>query len=576
MKKYIQKIWKASPEPNPDKVRSLAEELRVDRVTARLLIKRGIGTFEQAEQFFRSDLTRLHDPMLMQDMDKAVTRLSQAIENGEKILVYGDYDVDGTTAVSMMYSFLTGLGTNCEYYIPDRYTEGYGFSEGGARYAAESGCGLIITLDCGIKDKPSIMLASSLGVDVIVCDHHNVASVPPACAVLNPKRPDCNYPDKNLSGCGVGFKLIQAVSDQLGIEEERVWSLLDFVAISIGADIVPMVGENRILATYGLDKLNTLPRRPGFQAMLDNAAFKRKELSIEDVVFILAPRINAAGRISSGRLAIELMLAETTEDAIASSKVVEANNQTRRGHDKDITEDALGLLSLNELHSDAFTTVVQSENWHKGVVGIVASRLVENFYKPAIVLVNSDGKLTGSARSIPGVDLFEALTSCEDLLLKYGGHAMAAGLTLEENKLGDFTERFEDVVAAMLGHERPVPVLEYEGEISFGELNAQFFRRLKHFAPFGPDNMKPVFLARKVVNAGFTKRVGSGQEHLKLHLSQPHQSTITMDGIGFWMGDWEASFREGREHDILFTLEENEWNNRVSIQLGVKDIRLSQ
>jgi single-stranded-DNA-specific exonuclease len=565
--------WSEVTKPSEILIHQLSDELKVEPLIARLLMGRKIHSFDQAHLFFRPDLSQLHDPFLMKDMDLAVDRLTKALFEKEKILVYGDYDVDGTTAVSVVHSFLSQIGVEADYYIPDRYAEGYGFSEAGARYAAEIGCKLIITLDCGIKDSGNISIANELGLDVIVCDHHNVESIPPALAVLNPKREDCSYPYKGLSGCGVGFKLLQAFVQYHTMDETLLWECLDLVAISIGADIVPITGENRVLTYFGLKRLNEI-KRPGIFAMLDHAGMQQKELTIEDVVFVLAPRINAAGRIFSGKQAVEILISPTAEIAAQISPLLEENNKTRRVLDKKITVEAMNQLQTIESHVDSFTTVVHSEEWHKGVVGIVASRLVEAFYKPAIVLVETEGVLSGSARSIPGVDLFDALSACSDVLLKYGGHAMAAGLTLECDKLSVFEEKFEKVVANMLDHQRPSLVVEYEAEVVFDQMSPKFYRILRQFAPFGPENMRPVFLARNVKDAGYSRKVGQTGEHLKLHVIQEN-SNVVFEGIGFGLAQWELSLKEGQLHDILFCLDENEWQGNVRMQLIVKDIRLA-
>ncbi len=569
-----QKLWLEHPAVSQKKVDELSEQLKVNPLIANLLIHRGISDFEKAQAFFRPSLGQLHDPFLMKDMGKAVERLTTAVHEKHRVLVYGDYDVDGTTAVSVMYSFLLSLGIDADYYIPDRYVEGYGFSELGASFAAENAFQLIITLDCGIKDAKNIAFAAEKGVDVIVCDHHNVESVPPAFAVLNPKRPDCEYPYKGLCGCGVGFKLIQGFVEYHNMPLNDIWQYLDLVAISIGADIVPLTGENRVLAYFGLKRLNEV-KRPGIMAMLQHAGMQKNELSIEDVVFVLAPRINAAGRIFSGRRAVELLVSADIESAQILSPKLEENNKTRRLLDKEITVEALEQLILQESHSGAFTTVVHSEKWHKGVVGIVASRLVETFYKPAIVLVNIEGVLSGSARSIPGVDLFDALTSCSDLLLKYGGHSMAAGLSLDILNLPAFEKKFELVVAQMLNNEKPDPFIQYESEVNFDQLTPKFYRVLRQFAPFGPENMRPVFLARGIVDAGYSREVGKEGGHLKLHVSQEGNENI-FEGIGFGLSAWAEILKEKKSVDIAFCIDENEWQGNVRMQIVVKDIRLSE
>jgi single-stranded-DNA-specific exonuclease len=568
------KLWYQKPaHPSPAAAR-LADELNVDPVIGRLLVDRGIFTFEEAKAFFRPQLADLHDPYLMRDMDKAVDRLTEAVNSGERILVFGDYDVDGTTAVTLVYSFLKNIGVDCAFYIPDRYKEGYGFSYLGVDYAVENEFSLIITLDCGIKDVEKVQYANERGIDIIICDHHNPGELPDAVAVLDPKRTDCYYPFKGLSGCGVGFKMLQAFSMRHKIPQEHLFGYLDLLTISIGADIVPLVGENRILAYYGLQQLSKTPRRPGIQAMLDQAAFVKPTLTITDVVFVLAPRINAAGRIFSGARAVELLLAQTVEEAQSISPSVEENNNTRKTLDKEITQEAIEMVDADGFYRTSYTTVVASEKWHKGVVGIVASRLVEAYYKPTIVLVEAEGKLAGSARSIPGVDLFEMLGKCSDLLLQFGGHTMAAGLSLNKENFEAFRERFDAVVAEFLQSERPKPHVYYDAELSLDQITGKFFRVLQQFAPFGPENMKPVFLTRQLVDAVGTRQVGADKNHLKLQLKQ-QGGAIVMDGIGFDLGEWYDDLSQGRAVDVLYTIEENEWNGKVNIQLSAKDIHHS-
>jgi single-stranded-DNA-specific exonuclease len=566
------KLWFNKPiHPSPAASR-LADELNVDPVIGQLLVDREIFTFEEAKAFFRPQLSDLHDPFLMRDMDKAVERLTQAVESGERILVFGDYDVDGTTAVTLMYSFLKQLGVDCAFYIPDRYSEGYGFSFKGVDYAVQNEYSLIITLDCGIKDIEKVAYANENGVDVIICDHHNPGELPDAAAVLDPKRSDCYYPFKGLSGCGVGFKLLQAFCQVHKIPEANLFQYLDLLTISIGADIVPLVGENRILAYYGLKQLVEGPRRPGIQAMLDQAGFVKPNINITDVVFILAPRINAAGRIFSGARAVELLLAETVEEAQAISPSVEDNNNTRKSLDKEITAEAIAQVDTDDFYQTSFTTVVFSDKWHKGVVGIVASRLVEAYYKPTIVLVEAEGKLSGSARSIPGIDLFDMLGQCRDLLLQFGGHTMAAGLSMKKENFDAFRERFDSVVAGQLKGERPIPHVYYDAELNFDQITPKFYRILNQFAPFGPENMKPIFMTRNIFDHAGTRQVGAGKTHLKLQVHQGQRGQKVMDGIGFDMGDWCESLQSKQPVDLLYTIEENEWNGQVSLQLNVKDI----
>lgn len=567
--------WLKQESPDAASVDSLSDALQVSALLAGLLIQRGIADFASAKKFFRPSLNDLHDPFLMKDMDKAVERLTQAFHHKEKVLVYGDYDVDGTTAVTLVYSFLQKHGVACDYYIPDRYAEGYGFSFLSVEYAAANQFQLIITLDCGVRDVEKVSRAKDLGIDVIICDHHNPGDLPSAAAVLDPKRSDCTYPFKGLSGCGVGFKLLQAFSHQHNLPEEDLFSYLDLLTISIGADIVPLEDENRILAYYGL-KLLAGERRPGIAAMLDLAGFKKKELTITDVVFLLAPRINAAGRIFSGKQAVALLLEKDSAMAKTLATKLEENNTSRRSLDKEITREALAQVRADSFYLDSFTTVVESDTWHKGVVGIVASRMVESFYKPAIVLVNQEGKMSGSARSIEGVDLFDVLSECSGLLEQFGGHAMAAGLSMRPENFPAFRKKFDAVVAKHLNFIRPIPTLKYDTEIHFSDISDQFYRILKQFSPFGPGNMSPVFLVKNVTNAKFTRTVGDSKTHLKLHVRQKHTLDVEMDGIAFDLGHWAEAFESGQEVDLLFSIEENEWNGRVTRQLNVKDIRISE
>ncbi len=566
--------WLKKESPDAASVATLTDELQISSLLAGLLIQRGITHFDAAKNFFRPSLENLYDPFLMKDMDKAVERLTQAVHQKEKVLVYGDYDVDGTTAVTLVYSFLQKHEVSCDYYIPDRYTEGYGFSFLAVEYAAANDFQLIITLDCGVRDVEKVSRAKELGIDVIICDHHNPDVLPDAVAVLDPKRTDCAYPFKGLSGCGVGFKLLQAFSLQHGLPEEDLFSYLDLLTISIGADIVPLEDENRVLAYHGLQLLAG-DRRPGVAAMLDLAGFKKKELTITDVVFLLAPRINAAGRIFSGKQAVALLLENDHSVARTLATKLEENNTSRRSLDKEITREALAQVRADSFYLDSFSTVVESASWHKGVVGIVASRMVEAFHKPAIVLVSRDDKMSGSARSIEGVDLFEVLTECSGLLEQFGGHTMAAGLSLRPENFIAFRQKFDQVVAKNLDFIKPVPTLKYDAEIHFSEITEQFYRILKQFSPFGPGNMSPVFLVRNVTNAKFTRTVGDSKTHLKLHVRQKRSFDLEMDGIGFDLGHWAEAFESGEEMDLLFSIEENEWNGRVTLQLNVKDIRIS-
>jgi single-stranded-DNA-specific exonuclease len=571
----MEKNWIPIATPKATTVNQLAEELNIEPLLARLLAQRGIQTFEDARAFFRPNLDDLHDPFLMRDMDRAVGRLQKALENGDKILVYGDYDVDGTTAVTLMYSFLRDLGINCDYYIPDRYTEGYGFSMKGVDYAHDNACGLIITLDCGVRDGAKIDYARSKGIDVIVCDHHHPAQIPDAAAVLDPKRPDCTYPFKGLCGAGVGFKLLQAFCETHGVDKNKLFQYLDILTIAIAADIVPVSGENRILAYHGLKQLQNT-ERPGIKAMLKNAGFNKAQLTITDVVFILAPRINAAGRIFSGKKAVDLLLSGNTVEATNIAAAIEEYNTTRKSLDKGITEEALQQISDDVFYESALSLVVVGTSWHKGVVGIVAARLVETHHKPAIVLVSDGEKMAGSARSIAGIDLFECLSECEELLEQFGGHTMAAGLSLKASNFEAFRQKFDDVVRRKLNNVKPKPTLHFDAELPLNEIHPKLMRILKQFEPFGPENMHPVFLVKGVIDTGNSRIVGEQKNHLKLHIRHQQLPAVSMDGIGFSLAHWYGPLENQQPVDLLFALDENTWNNKTSIQLMVKDIRVAK
>jgi single-stranded-DNA-specific exonuclease len=571
----MEKTWIHKKTPDEFTTDNLQGSLGVDPIIAYLLAIRGIETFEEARLFFRPELNNLHDPFLMADMHVAVNRLSEAIHLKQNILIYGDYDVDGTTAVTLMYSFLTKIGVSCFYYIPDRYTEGYGFSFKGVDFANDKNCSLIITLDCGVRDGQKIDYAQTMGIDVIVCDHHQPAEIPKAAAVLDPKRPDCNYPYKELSGAGVGFKLLQALCIQQSIDPKILFDYLDLVTISIGADIVPITGENRILAFHGLQKIQEI-QRPGVAAMLHLSGFQKPTITITDVVFILAPRINAAGRIFSGSKAVELLLSNSEEEALLLSRAIEEYNATRKGLDKEITAQAMAKIGDDSFYQESFSTVVFDDSWHKGVVGIVASRLVETYYKPTIVLVSDGQKMAGSARSIEGIDLFESLNECSEFLTQFGGHTMAAGLSLEAGKFDAFRSKFDEVIQQKLNRVRPLPAIKYDAEIDFTDITQRLHRIIKQFEPFGPENLSPVFLTRNVQNKKFTRIVGENNRHLKLHVCQKKTPSVALDGIGFDLGKWAPLLQSNGVVDLLYSIEENHWNNKTSLQLVVKDIRESR
>ena len=562
------------PTGNSETIHKLAGELNIHPILAQLLVQRGVNTFDEAKHFFRPSLSDLHDPFLMKDMDKAVERISNAILNKEKILVYGDYDVDGTTAVSLVYTFLHNQYVNVEYYIPDRYKEGYGISIQGIDYAKENGCNLIIALDCGIKSIDKIEYANKLGVDFIICDHHRPGSeLPDAVAVLDPKRTDCEYPYKELSGCGVGFKLIQAIAQQKGIPFEDLTQYLDLVAVSIAADIVPITGENRILAFYGLKLLNENPR-PGFKAILDLSNFKKDEITVNDVVFLIAPRINAAGRIESGKSAVELLVSKNDNVAGLLGDGINEHNLKRKDLDASITEHALQLIEESEDHQYRKSTVLYNSAWHKGVIGIVASRLTEKYYRPTIVLTKSNDEnnmVSGSARSVKDFDVYNAIESCSDLLEQFGGHMYAAGLTMKEENVQEFIERFEEVVSSTIEDRMLVREVEIDAELNLNDINQKFFNILKQFAPFGPGNMSPIFKSSNLRDNGRGKVVGNN--HLKLTLVQHEDYQSTFDGIAFQLGHHHPQVEQQDAFEVVYHIEENNFNNRTTLQLNIKDLK---
>ncbi|MGC9151181.1 MAG: single-stranded-DNA-specific exonuclease RecJ [Microbacter sp.] len=552
----------------------LAQELGISPVLTKLLVLRGISTFEEAKQFFRPDLSQLHDPFLMKDMDKAVERLNVALGRKEKILVYGDYDVDGTTAVALVYKYLQQYTSNIDYYLPDRYTEGYGISYQGIDYAADHQFSLVIALDCGIKAIEKIKYANERHVDFIICDHHMPdVELPLAVAVLDPKRHDCSYPYHHLSGCGVGFKLMQAFALNNGIDMTTVFQLIDYVAVSIASDIVPITGENRILAYFGLKKLSANPNL-GLKSIINLCALSEKEISISDIVFKIGPRINASGRIQSAREAVDLLVANNEEFANEKCECLNKYNETRKDLDKNITDEASEYLTNLKGFCDTKSIVVYHPSWHKGVVGIVASRLTELFYRPTIVLTLSNGLVTGSARSVPGYDIYKAIESCRDILENFGGHMYAAGLSLKEENLTTFRERFEAYVCETISEEQLQPQLEIDSLIDFKEITPKFFRILKQFAPHGPENMKPVFCTQRVFDYGTSRLVGKDQEHIKMELVDASSENV-MNGIAFRMSEFNEALKAMNPLDICYTLEENNFNGNSSIQLMIKDIKIS-
>ena len=568
----MDKYWKIKEKGDEEDVKLLAEKLNINHVLANLLMQRDIKTFEEARTFFRPSLEDLHDPFLMKDMDVAVKRLDSAFSNKDKILIYGDYDVDGTTSVALLYSFLRKRHANIDYYIPDRYNEGYGVSKEGIEYARSNKVSLIITLDCGIKAIERVEQARKYGIDVIICDHHTPdKKIPKAVAVLDPERKDCKYPYKHLSGCGVGFKFLQAFCIMHNIDQEELYSYLDLVAVSIGSDIVPITGENRILAYFGLKKLEENPNK-GLRAIKCTANIDEKQLGIDDIVFRIGPRINAAGRMESGKQAVDLLISNNEEEAIVLCEKINLHNQTRRHIDQNITKEALDLIKLNK-NKFKYSTVLYNPKWHKGVVGIVASRLIESHYRPTIILTESNGLATGSARSVAGFDLYKAVNGCSDLLESFGGHTYAAGLTLKVENVEKLKKRFENIVKDTITPDLLIPQIEIDAELNFRDIDPKFYRILKQFEPFGPGNMNPVFFAENVSDNGFGRPVGNEGDHLKLSLIQEDQPFNVMPAIAFNMGKLYHQLN-GSTFDIAYTITENHFRGETSLQLNIKDIKI--
>ena len=550
----------------------LAKELDLSPVIALLLVQRGITSAEEVKKFFRPSLNDLHDPFLMPDMDKAVARLNRALGNKEKILIYGDYDVDGTTAVSLVYKYLRLYSTALDYYIPDRYDEGYGISYKGIDYAAERGITLVISLDCGIKAIEKIEYAKQKGIDFIICDHHVPDEVlPPAVAILNAKREDNTYPYEHLSGCGVGFKFMQAFAISNGIEFHHLIPLLDLVAVSIASDIVPITGENRILAYYGLRQINNNPSL-GLKGIIDVCGLSTKDITISDIVFKIGPRINASGRMMNGKEAVELLLAKSVEIAKEKSESINQYNEERRELDKKITDEANAIINGFSNIDDQKAIIVYNPNWHKGVIGIVASRLTEKYYRPAVVLTKSSELITGSARSVTGFDIYKAIEGCRDLLENFGGHTYAAGLSLKEENLEAFKERFQKIASEEIIPEQMIPQVEIDSMLDFKDITPKFMADLKKMSPFGPENQKPIFCTLGVKDYGTSKLVGKDLEHLKLEIIDGN-SCNPVHGIAFGMRKHSAHIKEMKPFSICYTVEENTYNGNSSIQLMVKDIK---
>lgn len=560
--------WTLKSKPEKEQVQKLQNELQVDETIATLLIQRGVETYEQARTFFRPSLSDLHNPYLMKDMDKAVTRIEKAIENGENILVFGDYDVDGTTAVSLVSSYLKSFYSNVATYIPDRYDEGYGISYKGIDYADDNGISLIIALDCGIKSIDHVAYANAKNIDFIICDHHRPGDeLPNAVAVLDPKRSDCFYPYDELCGCGVGFKLIQALAENRNQTIDDLIVYLDLVATAIAADIVPMTGENRVLAKFGLEVINSNPR-PGIKALIQNV--KKKVLTITDVVFIIAPRINAAGRIKHGNEAVALLTEFNLQQAEIFASEIEQYNADRKDLDKQITIEALSQIEENN-EKDKFTTVVYHESWHKGVIGIVASRLTETYYRPTIVFTKSGGKLAASARSVKDFDVYNALEACAEHLEQFGGHMYAAGMTLKEENYQNFKNAFEAEVQKTIPPDLLIPEISVDAEIDFADINPKLIRILSQFEPFGPQNMTPTFMSKNIKDTGYAKPLGKNDEHLKLFIKQNNSEGF--GAIGFGLGKKLDLVTNQKPFDAVYCIDENEFNGNVTVQLRIKDLK---
>ena len=569
----MKKRWVINTPPEETKIQELAKKINCHPVIANLLLQRGIESVEQAQAFFNPSLNMLHDPFLMKDMDKAVERLDRAIAADEKILIYGDYDVDGTTAVALLYKYLKNRCNteNLEYYIPDRYTEGYGVSIKGIDYAAENNFSLMLITDCGIKAVEKVKYANSKKVDIIICDHHTPGdSLPEAIAVLDPQRKDCEYPYKWLSGCGVSFKLVQAHSLKHNLPMSELYKLLDLLCVSIASDIVPITGENRILAYYGLQQLNTQPSL-GLKTIIKVAGIG-KEISINDIVFRIGPRINAAGRVESGRKSVELLTADSESTAEDIALDIDTFNDQRKKLDHNITEEAIRHIKHSDIEPSKKTTVLFNSNWHKGVIGIVASRLTESFSRPTIILTESNGLATGSARSVEGFDLYYAISQCSEYLENYGGHKYAAGLTLKLENLEPFKEKFEQIVCETINDEMLTPQINIDAQLKLSDITPEFYHMLQKFAPFGPNNTIPVFVTENVINFIGTRRVGRNNEHLKLVVVDDTRVCNDRSGIGFGMGNLYDKINTGHFFDICYTLQENEFMGKNDIQMMLKDL----
>jgi len=568
----MEKRWVVKEKGDTAVVKHLAGALGVSESLANLMAQRNISSADEAKAFFNPSLEYLHDPFLMKDMNIAVDRISTAVKKNERILVYGDYDVDGTTAVALMYSFLKDQYSNVEYYIPDRYKEGYGVSFQGLDFAYQNNCKVVITLDCGIKAVEKVKYARTKGLDVIICDHHYPGDeIPKALAVLDPKQPSCSYPYKDLSGCGVGFKLIHAYSRVHGIPFSEIAHYLDLVAVSIASDIVPITGENRVLAYFGLKRLNECPRT-GLREIIRESEVT-KALTIEDVVFKIGPRINAAGRMETGSKAVDLLVSSDSRLATGISKEINNFNIERRSVDRIITTEAMRMIAEDQRTVNSRTTVLYNPTWKKGVIGIVASRLIETYYRPTVILTESNGFATGSARSVQGYDLYQAIEACSDLLESFGGHMFAAGLTLKKENIRPFMDRFEQYVNSTITEEQLVPRIFIDTELSFSEINEEFFKTMSQFQPFGPENMSPVFVSRNVFDTGSGRMVGSSGEHLKLDLCQESTGQKSFSAIAFSQANHFEYIKGGNPFDICYSLEMNEFRGNRNLQLNIRDIK---
>jgi single-stranded-DNA-specific exonuclease len=568
----MEKRWVVKEKGDIAVVKHLASALGVSESLANLMAQRNISSPEEASSFFNPSLDYLHDPFLMKDMNVAVDRISTAIKKNERILVYGDYDVDGTTAVALMYSFLKDQYSNVDYYIPDRYKEGYGVSFQGLDFAYQNNCKVVITLDCGIKAVEKVKYARTKGLDVIICDHHYPGDeIPKALAVLDPKQPSCGYPYKDLSGCGVGFKLVHAYARVHGIPFSEIAHYLDLVAVSIASDIVPITGENRVMAYFGLKRLNESPRT-GLKEIIRESEVT-KALTIEDVVFKIGPRINAAGRMETGSKAVDLLVSSDTKLATGISKEINNFNIERRSVDRIITTEAMRMIAEDQRTVNSRTTVLYNPTWKKGVIGIVASRLIETYYRPTVILTESNGFATGSARSVQGYDLYQAIEACSDLLESFGGHMFAAGLTLKKENIRPFMDRFEQYVNSTISEEQLVPRIFIDTELSFSEINEDFFKTMSQFQPFGPENMSPVFVSRNVFDTGAGRMVGSSGEHLKLDLCQESTGQKSFSAIAFSQANHFEYIRGGNPFDICYSLEMNEFRGNKNLQLNIRDIK---